>query len=283
MFTTPSQSSINIREEINPEDIEPGNGYKFNSIFVPEEVLLHILSFIPTDKLLKQSLVCKEWNHCVKSPELWKIIFKRRFKKRPKKLPWYVYYALFNTNLFDGNLLRNGHGEEKFKYWDIYVDRGDRFIVENTPVNADSLETIGITNLKSCFATSFQLSKKLQVIDVNRPLFADILDKFRPHIYISEYIAARFDSGIKYEMKCELTDTSKEIKLREKVYNHRIEQWQGGAWVKIECIFDEYPYGVRNIIFDHGGTDTLFWKGHYGVKMAGGVVKLLFDSIKDER
>lgn len=283
MFTTSSQSSTSVREDFNAEDIEPGNGLRFNSIYIPEELLLHILSYVPTEQLVTYSLVCKEWNTCIKSPELWKIMFKRRFKKQAKHVPWYVYYALFNTDLFEGNLLRNGHGQEKFKYWDIYRDGGDRFIVEPSPVNADSLETVGIQNLRSCFATSFQMSKKLQVIKMDRPLYSEILDRLKPHIYVSEYIAARFDSGIKYELKCELTDTTKQQKLKEKIYNHRIEQWQGGGWVKIECTFDDYPSGVRNIIFNHGGCDTLFWKGHYGPKMAGGVVKLLFDTMQDGR
>lgn len=45
-------------------------------------------------------------------------------------------------------------------------------------------------------------------------------------------------------------------------------------------VIKDYPSGVNRIVFQHEGRDLQFWKGHYGSKMAGGVVKLLFDSIQ---
>ncbi|KAG0413400.1 hypothetical protein HPB47_009442 [Ixodes persulcatus] len=38
--------------------------------------------------------------------------------------------------------------------------------------------------------------------------------------------------------------------------------------------FDDYPKGVRYVRFAHLGTDTQFWAGHYGAKMAGGMVRI---------
>lgn len=44
-------------------------------------------------------------------------------------------------------------------------------------------------------------------------------------------------------------------------------------------IAEKYSCEVNMIVFQHEGKDTQFWKGHYGSKMAGGVVKIMFDSI----
>lgn len=45
-------------------------------------------------------------------------------------------------------------------------------------------------------------------------------------------------------------------------------------------VLRDYPDGVNKIAFEHEGRDTQFWKGHYGSKMAGGVLKILFDTIE---
>lgn len=42
---------------------------------------------------------------------------------------------------------------------------------------------------------------------------------------------------------------------------------------------DTYPENVSTLVFEHEGQDSQFWKGHYGSKMAGGVLKFVFDSI----
>lgn len=49
--------------------------------------------------------------------------------------------------------------------------------------------------------------------------------------------------------------------------------------MQVEIIVKDYPDDVRTLIFEHEGRDTQFWKGHYGSKMAGGVLKFDFDSI----
>lgn len=49
---------------------------------------------------------------------------------------------------------------------------------------------------------------------------------------------------------------------------------------QIELKFEDYPVKTQKIFFLHEGQDRQFWKGHYGSKMAGGVVKFLFDSIE---
>lgn len=48
----------------------------------------------------------------------------------------------------------------------------------------------------------------------------------------------------------------------------------------MEILIDDYDDDIEGIIFDHKARDSQFWAGHYGPKMAGGVVKFLSDSIE---
>lgn len=44
----------------------------------------------------------------------------------------------------------------------------------------------------------------------------------------------------------------------------------------MEKVIDDYPSGVRYIKFYHGGTDTQFWKGHYGSKFTAASLTIEF-------
>lgn len=50
----------------------------------------------------------------------------------------------------------------------------------------------------------------------------------------------------------------------------------------MEYSLSDYCAGVRYIEFTHEGKDTQFWSGHYGSKMAGGVVKLMLPKPIDQ-
>lgn len=53
-------------------------------------------------------------------------------------------------------------------------------------------------------------------------------------------------------------------------------------WKKVEMNVKDYiKEDILHLIFEHEGHDTQFWKGHYGSKMAGAVVKFQFDTIGD--
>lgn len=43
----------------------------------------------------------------------------------------------------------------------------------------------------------------------------------------------------------------------------------------------KYGPGLRYIRYEHGGIDTKFWAGHYGSKMAGGVVKISLPEVRE--
>ncbi|KAG5900532.1 F-box only protein 6 [Gonioctena quinquepunctata] len=193
----------------------------------------------------------------------------------------------------------NGNGQEKYKHWKILNNFGDQFRIENPPIGSDPLP-LGVPEFNgytSCFATSYYECTKVQEILLkNKLLLRYIMDKFMPHIYISEWVAGRFDCGSRYKLGIrgcgeEYTkgdvfslygsDDSPEIiaefQKSEEVF---VEQWKGKEWKKVELLIEGYPCNVTTLLFEHEGQDTQFWKGHYGSKMAGGLIRFAFDSIE---
>lgn len=247
---------------------------------IPEEVLIHILSYVDAQTLVNLRLCCKLWKELI-DKEVWKMkAYRERYSSlrsvNPKlKLPWYVYYIICIRDPFEKNLIRNHCGQEQLGHWNIKSSGGDRWVIEDPPQGADTLpESEEIENLSSCFATSFYSCSKEQLINLNEHGFNDkIMDEVQPDIEVSEWYAGRFDCGCIYEMQAELQNEN-----QEEVVNfscrESIEQWQGREWNKVSHVFRNYDKGVRFIRFYHGGVDTQFWAGHYGSKMTGACVKL---------
>lgn len=55
-----------------------------------------------------------------------------------------------------------------------------------------------------------------------------------------------------------------------------------GVRFQIEGVIPYYRKPFRYLYFKHKGKDTQFWAGHYGIKMAGAVMKILFDTIVEK-
>ncbi|RZC35566.1 F-box only protein 6 [Asbolus verrucosus] len=319
MTTSEASTSKNVQKPKNLEPVETfefhnsfiedtNNGLYFNNVYFPEEVLVMILGYVDPKEILKASLVCKKWCNIIKSDSFWFALYSRVYGEKPKKLPWYVYYCLFSSNYFDQNLIKNGNGQDKYEHWRIIRNGGDGFAIEDPPAGADPLplDTPEFDGKTSCFATSYGECDKFQEISLeNNPLMQLILNKFKPHMYLSEWAAGRFDCGCTYILQCKLYGKKlpeepspqtfrrkgrdySEVSLgidSEKVLHiqrtgTRVEQWAGSTWSKVELVVKDYPDGVKSIVFQHQGCDTQFWAGHYGSKMAGGVLKILFDSIE---
>lgn len=288
---------VNKFEFMEPFEEDSTNGLCFSNIYLPEEIVADILSYMPPKNLLKLTQVCKKWCNIIKSENFWMNIYNKRHPTKAKKLPWYVFYCYFTTNNFE-NLLKNGNGQEQFKHWKIIKNFGDEFRIENPPCGSDPLPT-GVPEFNghtSCFSTSFYECNKIQeILIADKRLLRYILNKFMPHIYVSEWVAGRFDCGCMYKLVFKgyhqdynarlesFIDGEEEGSLRPLFYltsTTVIEQWQGRRWEKVELLLQEYPQDIAVLIFEHEGHDTQFWKGHYGSKMAGGVVRIVFDSIQ---
>lgn len=211
------------------------NGLYFGKIYLPEEVVTLILSYIGPQHILNATLVCKRWCNIIKSTRFWTHIYQQKLGKQPEKLPWYVFYCYFSQNLLDHNLLQNGNGQEGFKYWELLENGGNGFIIEQTPCGADPLPA-GIPEFHghtSCFATSYARCTKRQAIYLfNSKLLLYIVNKFKPDIYISEWVTGRFDCGCLYILTG-LLENRNGIVYDKSSPEIRIEQWQGKSWFKV--------------------------------------------------
>lgn len=83
---------------------------------LPEEVLLHILSYVDVETLVTLRLVCHWWKHLIDN-EVWRLkISREKFKSLNsvdprRKLPWFVYYWICVKDYFGKNLLKNHCGQ----------------------------------------------------------------------------------------------------------------------------------------------------------------------------
>lgn len=219
-------------------DFSDDNGLSLNNIYLPQEVLLHLLSFIEPKKLLQYCRVCRTWNKLIKSYSLWSIIYKRKYNNKPKKLPWYVYYCFFTSNYFHKNLLQNCNGEHRFTNWQMTSNGGGGFIIEAVPMGSDPLPTDvpEFNGKSSCFATSYGRCSKNQRIHLDQnKLLKFILENYKPHIYISEWVAGRFDCGCIYSMNCIFKDKD-DKDIGNAVCGYIVQQWEGSKWTKVLMI-----------------------------------------------
>nr|CAH7745519.1 unnamed protein product [Callosobruchus chinensis] len=277
--------------EISKED--PANGLCFQDTYIPEEMLLNILSWVPPDMLLHLSLVCKRWNNIVKSNRLWWDIHKRKKAKyKHKRLPWYVYFSYHTTNNFK-NLIKNGNGQEHHKHWKVSRKKMFHYTkklhVENPPRGTDPLPSNvpDFNGHTSCFVTSSENARLVQEIPLfQKRLLCYIMKEFRPRIYCSAWMASRFDNEsvhqltIKGHNSPDCNSDSLVICISKEV---TVNRWEGGDWHKMEIVIDSYPKNLAMLIFEHGNSELPRIGQHsldrYRCKMAGGVVRIDFESM----
>jgi hypothetical protein len=83
---------------------------------LPEEILVHILSYVDIETLLKLRLVCRWWKYLIDN-EVWRLKVSRGTYKslnpvNPKwKFPWFVYYWKCVKDSHVKNPLKNHYGQ----------------------------------------------------------------------------------------------------------------------------------------------------------------------------
>lgn len=139
------------------------NGLYFNNIYIPEEVVFKVLTFLSPKEALKYTLVCRKWCNIIKSDLYWRELMRLNSDEKPGDFPWYVYYCYLTTNNFK-NLMQNGNGANQFKYWELMQNGGNGIVVECEPIGCDPLpKEPEFETSKSCFATSFGYGTMQQV------------------------------------------------------------------------------------------------------------------------
>ncbi|XP_061909277.1 F-box only protein 6-like [Entelurus aequoreus] len=238
---------------------------------IPLEVLEEIFINLPPGQVVQSCrLVCRQWKDIADSQSLWRVRCKREglhlrdVSKVPKD--WRLFYFLCRKRR---NLLRNPRAENKMSGWQILENSGDRWKVEDVLVPHPN-ETV-----EKNFVTSYNMCRKSQLIDLGTEGYnASFMDHFQPDIKISDWYAPRWDCGCLFKIHVELLNQKKkpiQTFSPEEIY---FEQWSDPKWNQITHVFQDYGPGVRYIRFIHGGKDTQFWAGWYGIRLTDSCVEI---------
>lgn len=94
-------------------DIEGVNGYILHDKYIPEEIILLILSYVdPKSVLHNCRRVCKLWCNII-DRDVWRLKCERKKIdiRKPNDLPWFVYFFLCTKEFLNRNLIKNACGE----------------------------------------------------------------------------------------------------------------------------------------------------------------------------
>ncbi|GAA6082601.1 F-box only protein 6-like isoform X1 [Tachysurus ichikawai] len=100
------------------------------------------------------------------------------------------------------------------------------------------------------------------------------MDEIQPDIVISDWYAPRWDCGSEYQIQVELLNHQKRTVQRFETEPVFCPQWNDQKWEEMTYTFKDYGPDVRFIRFKHGGKDTQFWAGHYGIRVTHSSVEI---------
>ncbi|XP_030623570.1 F-box only protein 6-like [Chanos chanos] len=232
---------------------------------VVEEIFLNL----PAYNVVRDCrLVCREWKQLVDSAALWRERCRREgFEPEATKSPrnWQAFYFLCKNRR---NLLKNPIAEDGVHGWKIIQNGGDMWKIEELPEPLHG-------RIKKYFVTSYQRCLKEQLICLEKEGYSPLLmDEIQPRIIISDWYAPRWDCGSEYEICVELLNHKKQVIQTfrpERVY---FPQWNDTQWNNVTHAFQDYGPGVRYVRFIHGGKDTQFWAGWYGIRVTNSSVEI---------
>ncbi|XP_041837204.1 F-box only protein 2 isoform X2 [Melanotaenia boesemani] len=125
------------------------------------------------------------------------------------------------------------------------------------------------------FVTSFELCIKRQVVDLLAEGYSsDQLDA-QPVVTVEDWYSGRTDCGCTYQMTASLLDENHEVIQEFKPEPVTLDpECDDCSWKKVHHSFSDYGPGLRFVCFEHGGQDTRFWDGWYGVRVTGSSVSI---------
>lgn len=118
---------------------------------------------------------------------------------------------------------------------------------------------------------------KRQVVDLLAEEFSpDLLDS-QPAVNIEDWYCGRSDCGCTYQLTVSLLDENQEVLQEFKPDPVTLDPDSDDcdcSWTQITHTFSDYGPGLRFISFEHGGQDTKYWDGWFGVRVTGSSVSI---------
>ncbi|XP_076022612.1 F-box only protein 6-like isoform X2 [Genypterus blacodes] len=238
---------------------------------LPREVVEEIFLNLPPEQVVNRGrLVCREWKEMVDSAALWRERCRREgyHLRDSSKTPedWRLFYFLCKKRR---NLLKNPRAEGGLREWKIVENGGDKWKVEGIKLPHPN------EAVKNIFATSYHMCTKSQLIDLVKEGYTrSFLDQFQPDIKISDWYAPLSSFGSEYHIRVELLDQRKKCIKAFAPATVSFQEWIDKKWHQMTHVFRNYGPGVRYIHFIHGGKDTLFWAGWYGIRVTDSQVEI---------
>ncbi|XP_008412503.1 F-box only protein 6-like [Poecilia reticulata] len=238
---------------------------------LPLDILEEIfLNLPPHHVVCVCRLVCRQWKDVADSESFWRERCRREgyrlrdFSKVPSD--WRLFYFLCKKRR---NLMKNPRADDEFQGWRILDNGGDQWKVEEPMVEHSN------PAVKKNYVTSFGWCRKEQMIDLMEegynPLF---MDEFQPHIRISDWYAPRWDCGSIYVISVQLLGHEQDVLQEFSPEPLSFPQWNDQQWHQMVHVFKDYGPGVRYVRFTHGGKDTQFWAGWYGIRVTESCVEI---------
>ncbi|XP_058228915.1 F-box only protein 2 [Hemibagrus wyckioides] len=169
------------------------------------------------------------------------------------------------------NLLKNPNGDDEMLFWELTENGGNEWRVEEMP--GDCGHEFGNGAVTKYFCTSFELCLKSQEIDlVAEGYNPEDLDN-QPPVTIEDWYCGRTDCGCMYRLTVCLRDENKEVLQEYKVEPVTLDpDTDDCSWRQVTNTFYDYGPGLRYVSFEHGGRDTKYWNGWFGVRVTGSSV-----------
>ncbi|XP_036415806.1 F-box only protein 2 [Colossoma macropomum] len=171
------------------------------------------------------------------------------------------------------NLLKNPNGDEDLEFWELTENGGSQWRVEDMP--GDCGHEFNDEATSKYFATSFELCLKRQVVDLLAEGYTPEELDTQPAVTVEDWYCSRTDCGCVYQVRVSLLDENQEVMQEFRQDDVNIDpDTDDCSWREISHTFFEYGPGLRFITFEHGGQDTKFWDGWFGVRVTGSSITI---------
>jgi F-box protein 2 len=164
----------------------------------------------------------------------------------------------------DINLLLNANGQTgNMTDWTTVAGGGNGWYVGNSYSGISVLP--GSSN---AFLTSYAMDVRSQTIDLVGDGFSTAQLDGAPTISISDWVLANANSDAKsyYFVNVLLEDASHNViaSWSDGTQSSPLTLYASAGWTEVTDSLQNYGSGLRYVVFEDGGQDSMFWAGNYG-------------------